>query len=363
MVGGPGDSPRRLVLQAGPPASSFGGMSAVAEAIADELARSNYGYVTRLLDSGGGRGRRGYAAFPAAVAQVATSRYDLLHLHVASRGSVLRKAVLARIARRRSKPYIIHLHGGGFEHFLDDAKPSARRSVDDFFANAAGVVVLGERWAELMRERLPVAEQRLAVVPNGVTGPTELIESPQRELEILFIGGIGRSKGVDLLLDAYEAHRSDENWRGWSVVLVGPVVEPEIVRRARLLNEEEPGRVSVKGPRFAHEKTELLRRAGVFVLPSRAEGLPLVLLEAMSYGIPIVASDVGAVREILDKSGAGVVVPSGNAEDLGVALSRLLASSSSRERLGCAGRQSWEGHFTTSVMVTRLVEVWNQALR
>lgn len=336
-------------------------MSAAAATVADELAAGSYGYSTRLLDSGGGRGRRGYAAFPGAAVRVARADFDVLHLHVASGGSVARKAILARLATRRQIPYVVHLHGGGFGRFLERLSSRQRRRVTRFFAQATCVVVLGEGWAQLVREELRVPDHRLAVVPNGVPGPVEVSRASERERMVLFLGGIGPAKGVDVLLDAIEAHWSDENWRGWSFLFVGPESDRATADRVDRISRRDPNRVCALGPLYNDDKKALWRRAAVFVLPSRMEGLPLVVLEAMSHGTPVVATDVGAVRETIDRAGAGLVVPPGDADSLGAALARLMDAPVLRDQLGSAGRAAWERDFTMKVMVSRLTKVWDQA--
>lgn len=84
-------------------------MSTVAATLASSFAPTTPS--NSPCSTAGGIGPRGYLKFPAALAAASPRRYDLLHLHVASRGSTLRKAMLAGVAARRSVPYVVHLHG------------------------------------------------------------------------------------------------------------------------------------------------------------------------------------------------------------------------------------------------------------
>lgn len=100
--------------------------------------------------------------------------------------------------------------------------------------------------------------------------------------------------------------------------------------------------------RLAGERSDvpaLLGRASVFVLSSRSEGLPISVIEAMAAGLPIVASDVGGLRELVEEGVSGILVPAGDANALGGALARLLESSTLRRAMGEASRRRAEELF------------------
>jgi glycosyltransferase involved in cell wall biosynthesis len=116
-----------------------------------------------------------------------------------------------------------------------------------------------------------------------------------------------------------------------------PAVEAEI------LELELEGRVQLMGERF--DVPALLADSDVFVLSSRSEGLPMAVLEAMAAGIPVVASNVGGVAELVVDGETGVLVPPGDVEALGAALRRLVVDRQLRRRLGAAGRARAEALF------------------
>jgi glycosyltransferase involved in cell wall biosynthesis len=128
----------------------------------------------------------------------------------------------------------------------------------------------------------------------------------------------------------------------FKAVIVGegpdrPALEAEIERlgigdRVRLLGERR-------------DVPELLGAADVFVLSSKSEGLPVSLLEAMVAGLPVVASRVGGVAELVEEGETGLLVAPGNPDELSAALERVLGDRELRRRLGAAGRERVERHF------------------
>ena len=94
-----------------------------------------------------------------------------------------------------------------------------------------------------------------------------------------------------------------------------------------------------------------LRAADAFVLPSRSEGMPNALLEAMAHGVPAIATDVPGTRQVIGHPPAGLLVPSGDEAALGAAISRLLADDRLAGELGAAGRQRVEGSFSVEATV------------
>ena len=100
--------------------------------------------------------------------------------------------------------------------------------------------------------------------------------------------------------------------------------------------------------------------ASVVVLPSESEALPTVLLEAAAAGCPVVASDVGGVREIVDDGATGLLVPPQDEKALATALVRILSDPELGERMGHAARAKAESQFSIAIQAKRTLEVYRQ---
>jgi glycosyltransferase involved in cell wall biosynthesis len=106
----------------------------------------------------------------------------------------------------------------------------------------------------------------------------------------------------------------------------------------------------------------ILRRASLFVLPSRTEGISLTLLEAMASGLPVVATRVGGNAEVIDDGRTGWLVPAGDARQLADAIGRLWRNPDEARQFGQAGRRRVEDYFDVDLMVGQYEELYQEVL-
>jgi glycosyltransferase involved in cell wall biosynthesis len=191
------------------------------------------------------------------------------------------------------------------------------------------------------------ARARYEVVANGVAldelsperegrRPAALAALDERAVVVGMAGSLSRDKGVDVLLRA--CLRLFRRMPDLHLVLLGrgePPFERALVRRAAASGFGD--RLHLPG--YQPHLGAILPHLSVFVLPSRFEGLPLSLCEAMACGVPCIASDIPGCREVA-RGGGVVLVPFGDAGALAEAIADLAASPATRERLGALGRRN-----------------------
>ncbi|MCI4321167.1 MAG: glycosyltransferase family 4 protein [Thermoplasmata archaeon] len=269
-------------------------------------------------------------------------RFDVLHAHSHRYGHVLETAA---VARRRHIPLVVSTH----YHPADRGEPALKRGLlrcqDVLFGMtayriASALVVETALEAELVREFAPAAAIR--VIPPGVDldlwerpGP----ESPPVGLParyLLYSGRVARNKGLPTLFAAFAG--------------IPPADRPALVvmgrdwgERASLERLAAELGIGASVVWLGHvespaEYRAVVRGAMLFVLPSEWEAFGLVLLEAMAAGVPVVASAVGGVPEVVCEGKAGRLVPYGDAAALTRAIQGLLADEGERARLIAAGR-------------------------
>lgn len=354
------DVDKRLrVLMVGPGLSSRGGMATVERQLVSALPStgievdflSTYeegAIVQRVL-----AGLRGYIRFSRIL-----DKYDIIHIHTASRNSLRRKSRFANLAMSRGKKVIFHLHGGEFAVWFDNELAEKDRSeVRSLFDAADAVVVLSEEWAEWMTSRR-FNPKRLVVMHNAVSVPMESC-SPCSHRDILFLGRLDDNKGPDVLLRAsVQVLKSHPETK---LVFGGDGSLEKYKALANKLGISD--HCEFLGWVAAEEKELLFERAAVYCLPSKNEGMPMSLLEAMARGIPAIATPVGGVPQVIEDGASGFLMPIDSEERLSELLSMLLADGLLRQAIGCKGREKIIGSFDLKNNVVRLAELYWMLVR
>jgi glycosyltransferase involved in cell wall biosynthesis len=293
----------------------------------------------------------------------ARRRLDLVHLHVSTRGSLARKSVAVAIARSARVPVVVHVHSGGF--FEAGERPAARiqnRAFRWVLESADTVVALTPAWKRNLEARARI--KRLRVVPNApdlVAAPTPGNASPGNL--VLYLGHLYRAKGLYDLLEAFAVVRESRD--RLRLVLAGEGPEAHHLGRfAAELGLEVGAGAAVELPGWVGppEKATLLAEAACLVLPSHNEGLPLVLLEAMHAGVPIIATSVGGVPDVVRDGREALLVPPHDVEALSRALSSVVDDPQLAEGMAGAAHERALARFTPEAMAARLAGVYRETL-
>jgi glycosyltransferase involved in cell wall biosynthesis len=276
----------------------------------------------------------------------------LVHVHCASRASFWRKAVFMAIAHAARCPVILHLHGGGFARFYEEECGLLQRwLVRRVLARAACVVAVSGRWRNWLAQLQ--ANPNLVCLPNPVALPPAAPPRGPRNV-VLFLGRIEAAKGIPELLDAFAGLRPGVP--DALLVCAGAGDIEAAARQARRLGLGD----SVRFPGWidGEEKRAWLARAALFVLPSHAEGLPVSLLEALAAGLPVVASAVGGIPDVVHDGVNGFLVAPGDRVALLRAMGRVLNDAQLGAALGAAGRAAMRARFAPGRVLADLERLY-----
>ena len=349
----------------------FGGLESVVQALAIGQARSGHAvHLVTIVDAGAPEPEVARAvraggvtvhALPVPPRAYARERRDLGRLLDRLRPDIVhthgyRPDLQARtVAQRSGACTVTTLHGfcGG------DWKNRAyewlqRRAARRFDATVA----VSHRLARELRDA-GVSAERLHAVPNAYGQGTEFLDrhAARAELNIPddrptagFIGRLGREKGPDIFIAAL---RQLDEPRPRAIVIGDGVMREQLMAASDGLDVQWPGAVPAAA--------RLIRALDVVVLSSRTEGTPMVLLEAMAAGVPIVATRVGGIPEVVDEQHA-LLVPAEDPRAIRDAVRAVLADPAAAEQRARRARQRLATHFGPDVWVERYSGIYRSSL-
>ncbi|HEY6317196.1 MAG TPA: glycosyltransferase [Acidimicrobiia bacterium] len=213
--------------------------------------------------------------------------------------------------------------------------------------------------AQLMALCDPQHWSKLHVVHCGVEleryQPHDSARSTAAPVQILAVGRLSHEKGHLMLLAAVAELRRRSVFARCTLVGDGPL-RGRLEAEAKRLEIEDV--VTFTGAVSQDEMPAFFARADIFCQPSFAEGIPVVLMEAMAVGLPVVSTSVAGIPELVTDGHAGVLVPPGRPDLLADALSRLVASADLRIAMGRAGRAIVEQHFDVVACAARIADLF-----
>lgn len=256
----------------------------------------------------------------------------------------------AAAAKRANARHVITMHGG-----LYYASAWRRRTAMRWAVRRSDALVgVSLATADALAHALDIDRERIVVVPNGIPQRSGVRDRVRRELGvpddqllIVAVGNLYPVKGHAVLLEAL-AMLADRD--GWQLAIAGRG-EEEVRLRAQSATAGLESRVHILG--FRDDIPDILAAGDIFVMPSLSEGLPLALVEAMSFGLPVVVSRVGGIPEVVTNDVEALLVPPSDARALANALERLIDSAGLRRRLGVAGRARAQRDYAIATMADR----------
>jgi glycosyltransferase involved in cell wall biosynthesis len=288
---------------------------------------------------------------------LAARRVDVVHLHMSTRGSVVRKCLLTWVSVALRRPVIVHMHGADFFPFFESLAPLWQREIGRALRQARYVVVLGEVWRRFLIARAGLAESRVSVVRNGVPAPAVAARAPPATLHILFLGRLGARKGVPELLAALGSKAMEPH--PWRATLAGDGEVQQFATMAARAGLRE--RIAFPGWVDSAQAARLMASADMLVLPSHHEALPMAVAEALAAGVAVLTTPVGVIGEILRHGENALLVPPGDVPALTEALLRLVSDPALRARIGQAGHAVFRAELDVAVTARQMFALYADA--
>ncbi|MCK5604047.1 glycosyltransferase family 4 protein, partial [Candidatus Pacearchaeota archaeon] len=266
------------------------------------------------------------------------------------------KCILALLAKMVGAKTILHVHGAEFKEFYANMSGIAcyltRRLIN---ANSA-VIALSAEWREFFVS-IGVIREKIVVMLNSIFLPdiAETKTVPEK-LTVLFLSRLEKRKGIHELVTAIE-EQSDLS-KKYRFVLAGPKANEWHAVQKRIGRLPLSNTVEMPGLLVGKDKDIAYRQADIYVLQSYAEGLPIGLLEAMSYGLACITTPVGGIPDLIINGKNGLLVRPGSAEDLANALARLAQEPELRAKLGKEARSTVEKEYDWTIRAEQITELY-----
>jgi glycosyltransferase involved in cell wall biosynthesis len=260
---------------------------------------------------------------------ILVKRIKIVHMHGSSYGSFLRKAIIINICYLLKVKSVYHMHGSEFKLFYK--KYNKRNVLKKNINKVDMLIALSESWKHFFSS--VTNEKKIHVVNNMVDKPEFVKDySPYPSIiKFLFLGRIGCRKGIFDLLEVIKDNKAA--LRNKFLLHAGGDGETdkliEFVEKNGLKNL-----VKFEGWVSGEKKKVLLTACDVYILPSYNEGLPIAILEAMSYGLPIISTDIGGISEAVLDNENGFLIEPGNKQQIWECISYYLTHPQELEKMG-----------------------------
>ncbi len=291
------------------------------------------------------------------LSMILRNRPALVYLPIAQ-GTLgyLRDSLFLVPARILKIPIVVHLHGGEFKNFYHGSSKLMKKLIKFTLEKSKRAIVLGTNLKQEFEGLVPI--ESIAIVPNGIDVKCNHQIADDKQLCVTYLGALKYRKGyqeiiysIPMILDAVpDVH----------FVFAGEICDLDIYEDVNdFILENELGKyIEFAGVVEGDAKYNLLGRSDIFCFPPvEPEGQPLVILEAMACGLPVVSTRQGAIPDLVENGHTGYVVEPGNRRELVSRIVELAQSTEMRKRMGIAGRERYLGSFTREKWVSRLLDI------
>ncbi|MEM3362609.1 MAG: glycosyltransferase family 4 protein [Candidatus Micrarchaeia archaeon] len=286
-------------------------------------------------------------------------RFDILHCH----GVYPPGYVGISFNKLTGVPVVITSHGGDIKKNINNQIINRRITsrILKTFSEAQAVTAISYYMREQILE-LNASPDKVYLIPNGI----QLNEfkyfgnkaSLSKESYILYLGRLVQVKGVDILIQAFSKMIAQHPEIRLKIAGEGREID-NLIKLADDLRVK--GNIDFLGFIRGEEKIRLLSKALFLVLPSQREGFPVVILEAFASGLPVIASRVGGISDIIRDGVNGFLVPSGDIEEFAKKMSLLIKNDILRKRFALKALATVNS-YDWSIIVKKYIDVYQQIL-
>lgn len=288
-------------------------------------------------------------------------RVAFVHVNLGDKGSALRKGLVIIAVRLVFVPVVLHLHAAALIELHAGASPIVRWAVRLPFLASNAIIVLGGLWRDWLVDTLKINPEKIEILYNGVPvepAPRRFAKAMMEPRKILFLGLLTERKGISDFLHALAAIPPQAP--AWQAIIAGNGDIEGYAAKAEALGLA--GKTRFTGWVDQQGVRALLAEVDMMVLPSYHEGLPLVILEALGAGAPVICTPVGAIPEVLAHDRDVILVEPGDRAALATAMASLLGDATKLQSLSDHGIARFRETFALDVFLKNLFAIYERKL-
>jgi glycosyltransferase involved in cell wall biosynthesis len=285
---------------------------------------------------------------------------DLVYFPISQNIAFLREGIFIIIIKIFSKSKIIaHLHGSYFKHYYNKSNFIFKKFVDYTLPKVDSAIV----YSNSLKHVISKWVNNIKYVPIGTTFKPDMNKRNNRRVRIGYIGSLTQSKGIEDLVNA--ANIVLKKYENIEFKIAGSWRKQEEEIKNRILyfinKNKINNNIELLGFISDDEKESFFLGIDIFAFPSWDEGQPLVILEAMAAGCPVIATeDVGAIPDTVIDGETGILVEKQNPEEIAKAIVYLIKNPGTRAKMGRAARKRFEENYTIGKNIDNMIRVFKQ---
>lgn len=274
----------------------------------------------------------------------------IVHLLSADRGSFLRKSLLLLTAKLSGKKVIFNVHSGPKNLFYNDENPFIKPCIKFILDKADIILVLSSQWKENIESKCSNKNIRILYNPISLK---EVNSGENNTVNVLFMGRLGQRKGAYDLVEAAKLIKNPN-------VKINMYGDGEVKEIKSIVKENNlENIVNVMGWISGKDVEKAYRNSDIFILPSYNEGLPMSILEAMSYGLPVISTTVGGIPEQVVDNVSGFLINAGDVSAIAEKIELMAQDKSLINKMGLEGRKIVGEKFETGVILKELELIYD----
>ena len=286
---------------------------------------------------------------------------DLVHVHSSFGPSFFRKYPIINAAYKHGIPIVNHIHGSALKELYTDAPKWKRRMVESSYNKCTRLIVLSEEWKKKLSVIVPA--EKIEVLSNYCKLYENTISKESMDLrfskkQVLYLGRFDNLKGVIDIPDI--ARIAKEKVPGITFILAGSGETEPVTEKIKALQLEDT--VILPGWIRGEEKEKLLKESAIFLLPSHMEAMPMSILEAMGYALPIVSTEVGGIPQVVQKDYNGRLLQPTDSKAMAEAIIGYLTDRESWEKASNASFEISKKKYSFEAHIEKLEAIYESVL-